>query len=101
MRRLPKGLFLFFFSSADEADRLNEGKKEWQGGFILMDVWHPTAGCRWRSRVSEEGKVWVHGLPIHLWACNTFERIGDLCGGLIEVESLDLGSIEWASLTVW
>lgn len=59
-----------------------------------MDVWHPMAGCRWRSRDVEEGKVWVHGLPIHLWGRNTFERIGDLCGGLIEVESLDPGSME-------
>lgn len=101
MRRLPKGLFLFYFPSVSEAARvLCEGKKAWQGGHILMDVWHPTAGCRWNKRGIEEGRVWVYGLPVHLWGRSTFEEIGQLCGGLIDFETLDPTLLEWVSLRV-
>lgn len=97
VRRLPKGLFLSHFPSVSKAERvLKAGKKDWQGGYILMDVWHPTAGCRWNER--EEGKIWFCGLPLHLWGRNTFEKIGEVCGSLIDYENYELESAKWVVL---
>lgn len=42
----------------------------------------------------------MYGLPVHLWERSTFEKIGTICGGLIEVETHDPCSLEWASLLV-
>lgn len=42
----------------------------------------------------------MSGLPVHLWGRTTFETIGDLCGGLVDFEIQDPGSLEWVSLRV-
>lgn len=81
-----------------EAERiLGEGRKEWHGGHLLLDRWHPSAGCRWNEKGQKEGRVWVYGLPVHLWGCKTFEKIGTPCGGLVDVETDDPCSMEWVS----
>lgn len=95
VRRLPKGLFLFFFPFDAEATRiLKEGVHCWQGGKLLLDVCHPTAGCRWNERRAEGDRVVVSELPVHLWGRKTFETIGELCGGLIDFKIQDPGSME-------
>lgn len=40
------------------------------------------------------------GLLVHLWGRKTFEKIGELCRGLVEVETHDPNSMEWTSLLV-
>lgn len=88
------------FPSASEAGRvLREGKRDWQGGRLLLDVWHPMAGYR-RSEKEEEGMVWINGLSLHLWSRITFEKIGEFCGGLMGFEIKDPGSMEWVALKV-
>lgn len=58
VRRLTKGLFLFYFPSVAEAKRvLQSSVKKWTGGYLLLDVWHPSAGCRWKGREPEGEKI--------------------------------------------
>lgn len=97
VRRLSKDLFLFLFLSASIADRvLREGSKKWQGGRLLLDLWHPTAGCRWAKRERDPRMIWLHGLPLHLWGMKTFEKVGELCG-LLGFEIKDPASMEWVA----
>lgn len=79
---------------------LHEGVRRWEGGGVLLDVWHPVAGC---YRKKEEGNgryIWLYGLLVHLWSKTPFEKIEDLCGGLKAVESSQSDSWEWAKSKV-
>lgn len=58
------------------------------------------AGCGWNEKESEEGRIWVYTLPVHLWGWETFDKIGEICGGLVDVETHDPCSREWDSLLV-
>lgn len=42
----------------------------------------------------------MHGLLVHLWSKVTFERIGERCGGLLEVVNAQHESWEWVELKV-
>lgn len=86
VQQLPKGLLLFCFPFEVEARRvLHEGVRRWEGGGILLDVWHQMAGCYKVTDELQENGIWVHGLPVHLWSKSTFDRIRERCGGLLEV----------------
>lgn len=59
---MVKRLFLFPFPSAAEAVRvLNDGYKTWEGGGILLDSWHSTAGRKtegvqgFQNQMTEKG----------------------------------------------
>ena len=44
----------------------------------------------------------VLGLPLHLWSCEVFKKIGDGCGGFITEDEDTIGMIElqWARILV-
>lgn len=103
LQRLPRGLLLFKFPSKLEARRvLREEVWRWEGGGVLLDVWHPSVGCCWRNDEGNHDRwIWIHGLPVHLWGKAIYEKIGDLCGGLKEVEPMQSNSWEWLKLKVF
>lgn len=49
---------------------------------------------------AEEGWIWAFGMPIHLWGSWTFEKIGEICGGLLEVGTTESGLTKWVKLKV-
>lgn len=98
---MPNDLYLFTFPSEVEAKRvLQEGIWRWEGGGILLDKWHPVAGCYRRREENKDHCICLFGLLIHLWGKATFEKIGALCGGLEEVVHQHPESCEWVLLKV-
>ena len=51
---------------------------------------------------ANEAWVMVLGLPLHLWSCEVFKKIGDGCGGFITEDEDTIGMIElqWARILV-
>ena len=53
---------------------------------------------------SQTKYVWVRvvGLPLHCWSEEIFKRIGDCCGGFVEVdgETKNGSRLQWARILV-
>lgn len=51
-----------------------------------LEWWSPEEGCM-REKDSEKA-VWIKlaGLPLHLWMRDILKRLGDACGGLLEID---------------
>lgn len=100
-RSIVKGIFMFSFPLSQESARvLKHGKKAWQGGGLLLDVWNLMVGCCRIWQRDPMGWIWGYGLPVDLWGFAYFKAIDDLCKDLLEVGALDLGSMEWIKLKV-
>ena len=84
---LRDALFLFEFSNRGDAQRvLQEGSRLLKGVRLSLDWWAPTMGC---SRVEFQRDVsWVRipGLPLQFWCMEFFRRVGDACGGFVDVD---------------
>lgn len=77
--------------------------KRGKGG-ILLDIWHPTAGCLFdvpceskRGVGKDGGWIWAFRLPMHLWGWKTDEVIGDTCRGLLDVRLMTVS--RWSGLS--
>ncbi|KAL6311459.1 hypothetical protein AAG906_011990 [Vitis piasezkii] len=84
---LRDALFLFEFSNRGDAQRvLQEGSRLLKGVRLSLDWWAPTMGC---SRVEFQRDVsWVRipRLPLQFWCMEFFRRVGDACGGFVDVD---------------
>ena len=60
------------------------------------------AGCSKAGSQAEDVWVRVVGLPLHCWSEKIFKRIGDCCGGFVEVdgETKNCSQLQWARILV-
>ena len=101
--RLDKKLLLFEFETLSEADHvLKFGRWSLWGYLLHCERWNPNLGCVRSNNWGKEVWVKVVGLPVHLWNQNVLKKIGDECGGFIEVdENTDfLAELLWARILV-
>ncbi|RVW60547.1 hypothetical protein CK203_061455 [Vitis vinifera] len=70
-----------------EAEKaLDDGEIE-VGGFVMrLEKWSQRTGCL--SEEEKEGEAWVRivGLPISLWNRDILSKIGEGCGGFVDID---------------
>ena len=105
IKKLLAGSFLLEFESKEEAMRvLKRGVRCFENKMLMIEKWKPDLGCfRVGSLARKEG-VWVRvaGLPLQFWNQIMFKRIGDCCGGFLDVD-LDtkyFTQLQWARILV-
>ena len=84
---LGRGLLLFEFGSSFEAKRvLVRGKRRIKEKLLHLERWSPEVGCFYKGANANEAWVRVVGLPLHLWNCEVFKKLGDGCGGFMVMD---------------
>ncbi|KAM1005914.1 hypothetical protein FF1_002720 [Malus domestica] len=53
---------------------------------VVLPGWWDNINSNHRKTVSYDGWVALEGLPPHLWTNNFFQKIGEACGGLVEID---------------
>ena len=80
-------LILFEFEDILEAERvLMRRSRRFRERLISLERWHHGIGCLVQEEVYKESWVRVLGLPLHLWSREVLIKIGDCCGGFVEVD---------------
>uniref|UniRef100_K4CQ35 DUF4283 domain-containing protein n=1 Tax=Solanum lycopersicum TaxID=4081 RepID=K4CQ35_SOLLC len=82
---LDHNKFLFEFPSRQEAIRVKAGEWFWNGRHLSLSWWSKNIN----SQTGEPPEnIWlkVFGIPLNAWTMDTFEHIGDRCGGFIGVD---------------
>ncbi|RVW14441.1 hypothetical protein CK203_090791 [Vitis vinifera] len=64
---------------------------------LHLERWSEEAGCLQVGSQTKEVWVRVVGFPLHCWSEELFTRIGDCCGGFVEVdeETKNLSQLQW------
>ncbi|KAK9929045.1 hypothetical protein M0R45_026155 [Rubus argutus] len=80
---------LLFCSNVEEAEWVARHKK------ITVNIKDEVSLCRWKQKCNSHGKrkfvsfggwIEIEGLPFNLWTKETFQQIGDACGGYLETD---------------
>lgn len=53
---------------------------------LHLEKWSVEAGCMCLGKLAKEVWVRVMGIPFHFWSGEVLKKIGDWCGGFIEVD---------------
>ena len=103
MARLGKGPVLLEFEFAEEARRvILSGIKAVGGVQMDLECWDPSSGCLEEGETRKEVWVRILGLPISLWVPSVLRRVGDACGGFLDVDSQteNMEELQWARILV-
>ena len=94
---------LFEFESVREKKwALNFSQRSFKSLALHLVNWNQSIGCSESADLGREAWVRVFGLQIHLWSCNILKKIGDGCGGFIELEEESFSALvlSWATILV-
>ncbi|RVW74084.1 hypothetical protein CK203_052234 [Vitis vinifera] len=100
---MNEGKVLLEFELVNEAEKaLVDGEIE-VGGFVMrLEKWSQRTGCL--SEEEKEGEAWVRivGLPISLWNRDILSKIGEGCGGFVDIDEKTerKEEIQWARIRV-
>ena len=103
LARLGKGCALLEFEKVEEAKRVLASGERPVGGIQMgLEVWSPKFGCAPEGENRKEAWVRMLGLPISLWVLAILKRMGDACGGFLDVDPLTerKEDLEWARIKV-
>ncbi|RVW66520.1 LINE-1 reverse transcriptase-like [Vitis vinifera] len=69
---------------------------------LRFEKWSPWSGCREEKEESNEIWVRIYGLPVLLWNPTVLRRVGEECGGFIDIDSKTkkLEELQWARILV-
>ena len=69
---------------------------------LRFEKWSPWSGCREEKEESNEIWVRIFGLPVLLWNPTVLRRVGEECGGFIDIDSKTkkLEELQWARILV-
>ena len=72
------------------------------GSPLSLQKWRPECGCLQEGEKRSEAWVRVLGLPVSLWERDILKRIGDACGGFIDIDHQTemLEDLQWARILV-
>ena len=101
--KLGGAFFLLEFEDEEKAKRvLKRGMHCYKDKFLHLDKWSEEAGCLHLGSLAKEVWVRVMGLPLHCWSGEVFKKIGDCCGGFVEVneETKRFSQLQWARILV-
>ena len=96
-------LILFEFEDVLEAERvLTRGSRRFRERLISLERWYHETGCLVQEEAYKEAWVRVLGLPLHLWSREVLIKIGDCCGGFLEVDegAENAVQMQWARILV-
>ena len=101
--KLERGKTLLEFEVLVEAEKtLKIGGFSCAGSPLSLEKWRPERGCL--PEGEKRCKAWVRivGLPISLWERDILRRIGDACGGFLDIDSQTemLEDLQWARILV-
>ena len=100
---LKEDLFLLELDSPEKAKWvLESGKRSFLGGDLQLEWWSPESGCMRSKDLGQEAWIRVLGLPLHLWTPEILRKIGDTCGGFMEVDknTEKKKEVKWARMMI-
>ncbi|RVW37304.1 hypothetical protein CK203_088185 [Vitis vinifera] len=103
LAKLEESRVLLEFEHLEEAKRASLSGEKRMGAIRLgFDKWRPWDGCRVEKEESNEMWVRIFGLPVLLWNPTVLRRVGEECGGFIDIDSKTkkLEELQWARILV-
>ncbi|RVW27454.1 hypothetical protein CK203_094368 [Vitis vinifera] len=103
MASMGKGRVLLEFEFVEEARRVNlSGIRAVRGVQMGLECWDPNSGCLEEGETRKEVWVRILGLPMSLWVPSVLRRVGDACGGFLDVDpqTESLEELHWARVLV-
>ncbi|RVW13170.1 hypothetical protein CK203_097772 [Vitis vinifera] len=103
LAKLEDSRVLLEFEHLEEAKRASlSGEKRVGARRLGFDKWRPWDGCRVEKEESNEMWVRIFGLPVLLWNPTVLRRVGEECGGFIDIDSKTkkLEELQWARILV-
>ena len=103
LAKLERGRALLEFEDIREAYRVvSSGSREMGGVLLGLDFWNPKTGCWVEKEMVQEAWVKIFGLPISLWSPAILKKIGEECGGFVDIDerTRSMGEIQWARILV-
>ncbi|XP_034685466.1 uncharacterized protein LOC117914301 [Vitis riparia] len=100
---LGKGRVLLELEFAEEARRvLLSGNKAVGGVQLDLERWNPRSGCLEEGEARKEVWVRILGLPISLWVSSVLRKVGDACGGFLDIDPQmeSMEDLQWARILV-
>ena len=101
--KMERGKALLEFEFLAEAEKaLKIGGFSCLGSPLSLQKWRPECGCLQEGEKRSEAWVRVLGLPVSLWERDILKRIGDACGGFIDIDHQTemLEDLQWARILV-
>ena len=103
LAKLERGKALLEFEDLSEARRVaSSGSRLLGGAHLGLELWNPKTGCRVEEEMEQIAWVRIYGLPISLWSPGTLKKIGEECGGFVDMDerTRSMGEIQWARILV-
>ena len=103
LEKLERSRILLEFEYLEEAHRVSLSGEKMMGEIRLsFEKWSPWSGCREEEEESNEIWVRIFGLPVSLWNPTVLRRVGDECGGFVDIDSKTekLEELQWARILV-
>ena len=103
LAKLERGRALLEFEDLREAHRVvSSGSREMGGVFLGLDFWNPKTGCWGEKERAQEAWVRIFGLPMSLWSPAILKKIGEECGGFVDIDewTRSMGEVQWARILV-
>ena len=100
---LERGRALLEFEDKREAYRVaSSGSRELGGVSLGLDFWKPQTGCWAEEERAQDAWVRIFGLPVSLWSPAILKKIGEECGGFVEIDERTrlMEEIQWARIRV-
>ena len=101
--KMERGKALLEFGILAEVEKaLKIGGFSCLGSPLNLQKWRPECGCLQEGNKRSEAWVRVLSLPVSMWERDTLKRIGDACGGFIDVDHQTemLEDLQWARILV-
>ncbi|KAF3635734.1 hypothetical protein FXO37_25838 [Capsicum annuum] len=94
--------FLFEFPNKHMTEQIVQREWIWRKLMVQLQWWTSLIGCISAQHKRESTWIRAMGLPLHLWFNETFQEIGDRCGGWLRIEEeTELRNhLKWARIEV-
>ena len=90
LAKLENGKALLEFEVMTEAEKALKVGEVSVGGFVMrLEKWSQMTGCLMEGEREREREAWVRivGLPISLWDQDILSKIGEECGGFLDIDA--------------
>ncbi|RVW23311.1 hypothetical protein CK203_095503 [Vitis vinifera] len=99
---IPRRKALLEFEDLSEARRVaSSGSRLLGGAHLGLELWNPKTGCRVEEEMEQIAWVRIYGLPISLWSPGTLKKIGEECGGFVDMDERTRSMGRFNGLGFW
>ena len=103
LAKLESDEALLEFEVMVEAEKaLKAGEVSIEGFFMRLEKWSQMTGCLMEEEKEKEAWVRIVGLPISLWNRAILRRVGEECGGFLDINAKKekMKELQWARILV-